>query len=117
MNQAESDAAERLMRLLTEENAALEAMDLTRATGLLAEKHLACEALAAAGASLAAAERLRELCRENQRLLTRAMDVQQRLIALVAAARAPNTRDRRYGANAHLAVERRAMPIALSARA
>lgn len=100
-------AAVRLERVLLAENAALQAMDLDALPLLLQEKTAAAEALAAAAQptartpELAAqAERVRGLAAENRRLLARAIDVQDRVLRLVAsAARQAGLRDAaRYGA-------------------
>ncbi len=92
-------AVQTMAKLLTEENAALSAMDFARAGALLAPKHAAADALAAAWRSAAGEEpppqdlvRLGELAEENRRLLSRAMRVQRRVLELVArAARGAHT--------------------------
>ena len=99
------DAVERLSALLTEENAALEAMDFARAGGLLAPKHAAADALAeawrAADPTPDISESMRDLGRlaeENRQLLKRAMRVQRRVLDLVAKAARTPPRTSRYGA-------------------
>jgi hypothetical protein len=113
-------AAEALIAILTRENAALSAMDLTNATALLAGKQAATEALVQSGdvSSLDrdTAERLRALARENQVLLERALTVQGRVITLIAGAGAGEQAPR-YGAAGRLAAVQRIAPRALSARA
>ncbi len=101
-------AAARLERVLAAENAALQAMDLDTLPALLLEKAAAASALEAASAAPAGAtpglqaqaERVRGLAAENRRLLARALDVQDRVLRLVAgAAREAGLRGAaRYGA-------------------
>ena len=81
---------------LEEENAALLALDLPRAVGLLADKQRAVDGLAAAQAAPAAnpaaermARRLKALALENKRLLERAIAAQSRVIGVVGRAAAP----------------------------
>ncbi len=90
---AMEEAIRRLSDLLVEENAALAAMDFARAGGLLAPKHAAADALAAAWRAADPAAvvseamcRLGVLAEENRQLLKRAMRVQQRVLDLVAKA-------------------------------
>ena len=87
------EAIRRLSALLTEENAALEAMDFARAGSLLAPKHDAANALASAWraaepGSIPTTEMhdLGRLAEENRQLLKRAMRVQSRVLDLVAKA-------------------------------
>jgi hypothetical protein len=105
LDQAMAAAIRRLSDLLTDENAALEAMDLARAGALLASKHAAADALAAAWRAAEpgaiAADKMYDLGRlaeKNRQLLKRAMRVQSRVLELVgkAARGAPGTA--RYGA-------------------
>lgn len=81
---------------LEAENAALVALDLPRAAGLLADKQRAVSDLTAAQAmpepSPAAdrvARRLKALALENKRLLERAIAAQSRVIGVVGRAAAP----------------------------
>ena len=104
------EAIERLSALLIEENAALEAMDFARAGGLLAPKHAAADALAAAWRAADAppvpGERMRTLgllAEENRQLLKRAMRVQRRVLDLVAKAARSAPQGARYGAGGMLA--------------
>ena len=107
------EAIERLAALLTEENAALERMDFARAGSLLAPKHAAADALAAAWRAADPAdgvsEKMRELgllAEDNRQLLKRAMRVQRRVLDLVAkAARLPSA-DGRYGSEGRPAASR-----------
>ena len=99
------EAADRLSALLIEENAALEAMDFARAGSLLAPKHAAADALAAAwrAADPAAgvSSKMRELgilAEENRKLLKRAMRVQRRVLDLVAKAAQTQAPASRYSA-------------------
>ncbi len=94
------EAIRRLSELLVEENAALEVMDFARAGSLLAPKHDAADALAAAWRAAdpgsIPTDKMHDLGRlaeENRQHLKRAMRVQSRVLDLVAkAARtAPNT--------------------------
>jgi hypothetical protein len=98
------DAVRRLSALLIEENKALEAMDFARAGGLLAPKHAAADALAAAWRAAepgtVGGESMRELGRladENRLLLKRAMRVQRRVLDLVAKAARAAPASLRYG--------------------
>ena len=87
-------AARRLEQVLLAENAALAGLDHLALPGLLQEKLAASQDLASAverpgpqtpeGAALAL--RLRDLAAENQRLLAGAIDVQGRVMRLVAGA-------------------------------
>jgi hypothetical protein len=107
------EAVERMSALLVEENAALEAMDFARAGALLAPKHAAADALAAAWRAadpgMEVSDKMRglgELAEENRQLLKRAMRVQRRVLDLVAkAARAPSSAGR-YSAAGRPADER-----------
>lgn len=114
-----TDPIERLTCVLTEENVALAAMDLTKAAAFLMEKRDACAALSHASATVdpAAALRLNDLCAENRRLLARAMATQQRLIALVAGAMPRLGSDLRYGAGGRMTPDARPSPLAFLARA
>jgi len=98
-------AVERLSLLLREENAALSAMDFARAGGLLAPKHAAADALAAAWRAAEpdhvapeAMQALGLLAEENRQLLKRAMRVQRRVLDMVARAARSSHRTRGYGA-------------------
>ena len=87
------EAIRRLSDLLAEENAALETMDFARAGSLLAPKHDAADALAAAWRAADPGNvptdqmhALGRLAEENRQLLKRAMRVQSRVLDLVAKA-------------------------------
>lgn len=111
MSKALIDAAVRLADLLARENAALAALDLSRAAAMLAEKQnaaaafaLACEracpADVAGAGVLSVARRLDAAAAENRRLLERGIAVQSRVLAVVASAvpRALAAQAPRYGA-------------------
>jgi hypothetical protein len=97
-----NDAARQLATVLRAENDFLRAGNTAAATALLAQKQAATQALQAAlpgnepdphWASL-----LRDLAAENRSLLTQAMDVQSRILEMVArAARAAAPGPMRYG--------------------
>jgi hypothetical protein len=100
-----ASAVERLSALLREENAALSAMDFARAGGLLAPKHAAADALAAAWRAAEpdhvapeAMQALGLLAEENRQLLKRAMRVQRRVLDMVARAAKSAHRTPAYGA-------------------
>src|SRR5271170_2340807 len=99
-------AVQVMSKLLTEENQALTDMNFARAGALLAPKHAAADALAAAWRAAAATEappadlvKLGELAEENRRLLNRAMRVQRRVLDLVAKAARSSHPAPRYGAS------------------
>ncbi len=118
-------AASRLERVLLAENAALASLDVNALPALLAEKLAASQDLAAAshqpapGTSefTALALRLRDLARENRRLLEHAIEVQGRVMRLVAGAarQASLQGSLRYGAGGQARPEREA--VALRTRA
>lgn len=102
-------AAGRLADVLAAENAALSALDLPGATALLPAKEQAAAELMRVlagspphpedGPARDAAARLDALARENRRLLERALQVQEQVIAALArAARQAGAREApRYG--------------------
>jgi len=99
-------AVQRLAQVLSAENTALAAMDFASAGALLAPKHAAADALAAALRGAAAQEadpaalmELGNLADENRRLLNRAMRVQRRVLDLVARAARASQPVSRYGAS------------------
>jgi hypothetical protein len=104
------EAVARLSALLAEENAALDAMDFARAGGLLAAKHAAADALAAAWRAAeptnVVSESMRALgilAEENRQLLKRAMRVQRRVLDLVAKAARTAPQTSRYAAGGKMA--------------
>jgi hypothetical protein len=108
------EAVERMSALLIAENAALDAMDFARAGALLAAKHVAADALAAAWRAADPADEVTEamralgrLAEDNRQLLKRAMRVQRRVLDLVAkAARSTPAAAQRYGAQGRPAADR-----------
>ncbi len=126
MNQPLIAAAVALAHTLAEENQALRALDVARATALLARKRAESEAFSAAQASLRAlspeqlvlarqvAARLAEAASENKRLLERAIAVQGQVIATLLRAVPASLPASRYGATG--ARVGRAPPISLSSR-
>ena len=119
------EAASRLERVLLAENAALVKLDVGALPALLTEKLAASRDLAAASREplpgtaefKAAALRLRDLARENRRLLEHAIEVQDRVMRLVAGAARQVSLQRvsRYGAGGQARPEREA--VALRTRA
>jgi hypothetical protein len=120
------EAAERLAGVLARENAALAALDLRGAAGMLAEKQQAVAAFVAAQPGsgrppVELARRLRDLVHENREKLEHAINVQRRVIGIIARAiriAAPAARQggTRYGATGAMTAGRSA-PVTLSARA
>jgi hypothetical protein len=109
-----------LAETLESENAALAALDLPRAAGMLADKRSAVadfDAVRTAPAPSEAAQRmarrLQGLAMENKRLLERAIAVQGRVIGVVARAATAATEPAGYGPSRG----RRPAPMALVARA
>ena len=123
-----------LATVLARENAALQALDLSRAAAMLGDKQKAAAAFLAAQSSpgappmpmshgqreaaMAAAARLRDLAEENRRLLERAMQVQSRVIGTVAKAVPRRLAEQapRYAAGGVSARPARMPAFALSAR-
>lgn len=105
-----AQAVQAMTKLLTEENQALTNMDFSRAGALLAPKHAAADALAAAWRAATQTDapqgdlmKLGELAEENRRLLNRAMRVQRRVLDLVAKAARSSHATTRYGAGGRAA--------------
>jgi hypothetical protein len=110
MTQSLEHAVQAMSKLLAEENLALTNMDFARAGALLAPKHAAADALAAAWRAAASTEappadlvKLGELAEENRRLLNRAMRVQRRVLDLVARAARSAQPPSRYGSGGRVA--------------
>ena len=109
MTAALHSAVRTLSELLRQENEALLAMDFGRAGALLASKHTAADALAAAwraaSGDIPEADLLKlgALADENRRLLNRAMRVQRRVLDLVAKAARSAHPPPRYGAGGRAA--------------
>jgi hypothetical protein len=116
-----TQAGERLAAVLTRENAALAALDLRGAAGMLAEKQQAAAMFVAARpasgvASAELAERLQDLAEENRARLEHAVAVQRRIIGIIARAVRCSVPAPRYGATGAMAAVR-SSPFTLSARA
>ncbi len=117
--------ADALATILQAENAALAALDLTRAAALLPQKQRAAEAFATARPptnqpqAIAIGRRLGPLIEENRRLLERGIAVQARVMKVIAraAARAPAAKAAGYSAAGAPRTTNRPAPIALCARA
>ncbi len=92
-----ANAADTLEAILIAENEALERHDAPAAAALLEQKLAAANALSAESASPEQAERLRDLAALNRVLLERAIDVQSRIITMVAQAAQESTAHARYG--------------------
>jgi hypothetical protein len=106
MTTALEDAVHAMAKLLTAENKALGDMDFATAGALLAPKHAAADALAAAWRAASVSQtpqealiKLGELAEENRRLLNRAMRIQRRVLDLVARAARSSQPAARYGAS------------------
>lgn len=120
MSDEPTDPASRLAAILGRENEALRRGDLRTVAAWTAEKLAAAEAMAKSPHPAPDAERLqdlRALATENQRLLARALEVQQRVISIVATAGVKARTAPGYGANGNLASGRAIAPFALSAQA
>jgi hypothetical protein len=114
-------AVQTLSKLLEAENAALTDMDFGRAGALLAPKHAAADALAAAWRAApgdmprAELMQLGALADENRQLLNRSMRVQRRVLDMVARAARGGSPTSRYGAGGRAAPER-SSPRSLTTR-
>ena len=126
MSQALIEAANRLTSILERENEVLRRGETQGVGAATREKQEAAEAVAALlggsqraddASRAAAVTRLRAVAAENQRLLARALDVQEHLISIVASAGVRARAAPRYGANGNLATNRVTSPFALSAQA
>lgn len=127
------DTATTLVAILTAENTALAALDLSRTAQLVGAKPEATDAFTIAHARLSAAgppddaarnalvplaTQLSALATENHRLLDRALDTQRRVLDIIAgavpraSAQAP-----RYSASGALVGRTRALPVAIAASA
>ena len=120
-------AANLLAGVLSRENEALQRLDYLAAVALVPTKEAAVATLGKATTSLpsvaltpalaALGQRLRSLAAENQALLERAIEVQTRIVRIVARAAAPGATDGRYTVRGGRAQPRRVMALALSTRA
>ena len=117
-------AAARLVQVLKAENTALQALDAPAAAALLEEKLAATRALAEAATQRPASARqtpesaglalqLRDLAEENRRLLERAIQVQSRVLDMVARAARQGVAQSsgRYGASGAATADRGAMAL------
>lgn len=116
-------AAARLAEVLTAENTALRALDAPAAAALLEEKLAAARSLAEAAAQHPSARQtpetaglalqLRDLAEENRRLLERAIQVQSRVLDMVARAARQGAAQSsgRYGASGAATADRGAMTL------
>ena len=102
-----TDPATRLENVLEQENAALRAMDLKRAVGLLNEKAGALAAFSGVKPSESMLRRIRDAAQANAALLEHAIKVQARVIRIVAKASAPKPRG--YSASGTAAVSSMAL--------
>ncbi|MGH7040517.1 MAG: hypothetical protein ACREFY_00100 [Acetobacteraceae bacterium] len=114
-----TDTALALVAVLEAENAALDAMDLAGAAALLGRKQHAAEEFAASVHLPLAippqlSARLREAAARNRALLERGLEVQGRVLAIVASAARPATIG--YGARG-MAGSGGGRAVALSVRA
>ncbi|HET6182057.1 MAG TPA: hypothetical protein VFA03_00515 [Acetobacteraceae bacterium] len=120
MNSSLAAAAEALLDILRSENAALARLDLAGAAALGSAKERAAQAFTAAlgdraGLQAELGTRLVQEAARNRALLERGMDVQGRILAIVAgAARAAVAGAAGYGAGGRRA--ERGAPVAFSWR-
>ena len=115
-----NDAARQLAHVLRQENDLLRAGNAQAAADLLPQKQGATRDLQAALAGSEPdphwASLLRDLAHENRTLLTQAMEVQSRILKMVArAARAATPGPLRYGARGTTRTAMGAMALALRA--
>ena len=120
-------ATDRLVDALTQENAALTALDLPRAAGMLADKQRALEAFTTAQTAGLRTEsraeieplarRLQALAEQNRVLLERSIAVQSRVIGVIARAASRTVAAPCYGACGGIARAGRPAAFAYSARA
>lgn len=120
-------AATLLADVLARENEALQRLDYSAAVALVPTKEAVIATLAKATADLppvehtpavaALGQRLRSLAAENQALLERAIEVQTRIVRIVARAGAPSATDGRYTVRGGREQPNRVMALALSTRA
>ena len=119
-------AANQLAGVLSRENEALQRLDYSAAVALVPAKEAVIATLGKATAHLppmqhtpalaALGQRLRSLAAENQALLERAIEVQTRIVRIVARAAEPGATDGRYTVRGGRAQPKRVMALALSTR-
>jgi hypothetical protein len=118
------ETAQHLADVLTQENDALKRLDFPAAVALAPAKEAALADLTkqpGAGAPppplVALGRQLGRLAAENQALLERAIEVQTRIVRIVARACAPPPAPTRYGGYGGRMPSHRAAALALSTRA
>ena len=127
---AQQQAVAELMAVLTEENAALAALDYRRVGDFVDRKRAALDALNAAGSgpsdratpehdpsAHAVALRLKQVVDENRTLLRQAIKVQNRIMGVVAGAARQAQAPTGYGAHGNKARSSVASAVALIVRA
>lgn len=120
-------AASLLADVLSRENEALQRLDYPAAVALVPAKEAVIATFANVTAHLppvehtpalaALGQRLRSLAAENQALLERAIEVQTRIVRIVARAAVPGAADGPYTVPGGRAQPKRVMALALSTRA
>ncbi len=120
-------AAHGLADLLARENEALRRFDFPAAAALLPAKEAAVTGLVLDAGSIPAegqradlvalGHRLNSLASENRALLERAITVQTRIVGIIVRAASPASAAGHYAANGLRSQPRRALAMALSARA
>lgn len=114
------DAVERLAGVLAQENAALKRMDFTAAVALVPAKEAALAEMSRhappAGTRSPALQALAGLAEENGVLLEQAIDVQTRIVRLVARAIAPAREGVPYKPPNDRKISQRTMALAVSQR-
>jgi hypothetical protein len=120
MSDERQGAAQRLVGLLEQENAALKRHDFPAAVALLAAKEAALADLTKPPQlptiRTVLTQRLDELATENQLLLERAIAVQTRIVRIVARAYAPRPALTQYNGHGGRTAPARATALALSTR-
>jgi hypothetical protein len=114
-------AAQRLVNVLAQENEALKRLDFPAAVAMVPAKEAALSDLTSPSASPiphpALALRLVGLAAENQILLERAINVQTRIVRIIARAAAPPPAATRYNGHGRRPLPNRAGALALSTQA
>jgi hypothetical protein len=118
------EVAQRLADLLTQENDALKRLDFPAAVALVPAKEAALAELARRPRAtklppplVAQGRLLGRLATENQTLLERAIEVQTRIVRIVARACAPPPALTRYGGHGERTPRHRTAALSLSTRA
>jgi hypothetical protein len=111
------DAVVRLAEVLAQENAALKRMDFPAAVALVPAKEAAlAEVARIAPPRSPALQALAGLAEENRVLLERAIEVQTRIVRMIARAIAPNRQDGHYRRPNEWKTPQRTMALAVSKR-